>query len=255
MRSSLSRLGSFTLGLSVAGSLAGVLVARPALAQPSPPPTTQPGPNAPPTSPANGAAPAADANAGVGAAAADQDGQAPAPADDARKAPEIDVTGTAGARAAGTAPPGAAEGSGFMDTRLTWTFGDDDFLHKTGELVPLSPTFSVGERPQYRLFFDNLNSRFSGRENLTHLVMYKKLPAFIENLTTEAALVLRFDLAQLAANTGNLNAALYDTGSYLRLFYATGGNEGKTGLGLTFFPLDTDRMRLGYLYDLSWGGT
>ena len=142
-----------------------------------------------------------------------------------------------------------------MDTRLTWTFGDDDFLHKTGELVPLSPTFSIGDRPQYRLFFDNLNSRFSGRENLTHLVMYKKLPAFIEGLTTEAALVLRFDMAALAANTGNLNSALYDAGSYLRLFYATGGNDGKNGLSFTFFPLDTDRFRLGYLYDLSWGGT
>ena len=35
-----------------------------------------------------------------------------------------------------------------MDTRLTWTFGDDDFLpQEPGELVPLSPTFSVGERP------------------------------------------------------------------------------------------------------------
>lgn len=168
--------------------------------------------------------------------------------------PAIDASGTAGARAAGTAPPGAAEGRGFMDTRLTWTFGDDDFLHKTGELVPLSPTFSVGERPQYRLFFDNLNSRFSGRENITHLVMYKRLPSFIPKLTTEAALVLRFDLAQLAAQTGNLNTALYDTGSYLRIFYNTGSSE-KEGLGLTFFPLDTDRFRLGYLYDLSWGGT
>ena len=33
-------------------------------------------------------------------------------------------------------------------------FGDDDFLHKTGELVPLSPTFNVGERQQYRLTDD-----------------------------------------------------------------------------------------------------
>lgn len=166
----------------------------------------------------------------------------------------VDSSMTAGARAAGTPPPGV-EGRGFMDTRLTWTFGDDDFLHKTGELVPLSPTFSVGERPQYRLFFDNLNSRFSGRENLTHLVMYKKLPGFIPRLTTEAAMVLRFDLAQLAANTGNLNAALYDTGSYLRIFYNTNENRDNEGIGITFFPLDTDRFRLGYLYDLSWGGT
>ena len=165
----------------------------------------------------------------------------------------VDSSGTPGARAAGTAPLGV-EGRGFMDTRLTWTFGDDDFLHKTGELVPLSPTFGVGERSQYRLFFDNLNSRFSGRENLTHLVMYKKLPGFIDHLTTEAALVMRFDLAQLAQNTGNLNAAIYDSGSYLRLHYQTGKSE-KEGLSAVFFPLDTDRFRLGYLYDLSWGGT
>jgi hypothetical protein len=167
--------------------------------------------------------------------------------------PPVDASGTAGARAAGTPPPGSGAG-GFMDTRLTWTFGDDDFLHKTGELIPLSPTFSVGERPQYRLFFDNLNSRFTGRENVTHLVMYKKLPGFIEGLTTEAALVVRLDLGQLATQSGNLNSALYDTGSYLRMFYKTGSSD-KTGLGLTFFPLDTDRFRLGYLYDLSWGGS
>lgn len=170
------------------------------------------------------------------------------------EAPPVDSSMAAGARAAGTPPPGTGTG-GFMDTRLTWTFGDDDFTHKTGELIPLSPTFSVGERSQYRLFFDNLNSRFSGRENLTHLVMYKKMPAFIEGLTTEAAMVLRFDLAQLAANTGNLNAALYDSGSYLRLFYNTNSAKEKEGLSFTFFPLDTDRFRLGYLYDLSWGGT
>jgi hypothetical protein len=170
------------------------------------------------------------------------------------KAPEDpNAAGTAGARSAGTVPGGTGHG-GFMDTRLTWTFGDDDFLHKTGELIPLSPTFGVGERSQYRLFFDNLNSRFSGRENITHLVMHKKLPAFIEHLTTEAALVMRFDLAQLAANTGNLNAAVYDSGSYLRLHYQTGETE-KEGISAVFFPLDTDRFRLGYLYDLSWGGT
>ena len=142
-----------------------------------------------------------------------------------------------------------------MDTRLTWTFGDDDFLHATGELVPLSPTFSVGDRPQYRLFFDNLNSRFAGRENLTHLVLYKKMPGFIENLTTEAALVLRFDIAELAANTGNVNTALYDSGSYIRVFYQTGGDARRRASRRVFFPLDTDRFRLGYLYDISWGGT
>jgi hypothetical protein len=178
---------------------------------------------------------------------------APGATPTAEPGPGYDVLGSAGARAVGMAPPGTRPGD-FMDTRLSWTFGDDDFLHPTGELIPLSPIAMVGDRPQYRLFFDALNSRYAGRENLAHLVMYKKMPGFIPHLTTEAAIVLRFDLDQLAANTGNLNQALYDTGSYLRLFYNT-GNDPHEGISATFFPLDTDRFRLGYLYDISWGGT
>ncbi|WP_394841661.1 hypothetical protein LZC95_31885 [Pendulispora brunnea] len=202
----------------------------------APAPSTQPTPG--PTAPSS--PPSAPTPGGI-------DNQAP-------KDPQTDLLlGTAGARAVGLAPPGSNP-SDFMDTRLTWTFGDDDFTHKTGELLPLSPNFSIGDRPQYRLFFDNLNSRYSGRENLTHLVLYKKMPGFIERLTTEAAVVLRFDLASLSANTGNLNSALYDAGSYLRIFYQTGKHE-KEGLSAVFFPLDTDRFRLGYLYDISWGGT
>jgi hypothetical protein len=152
-----------------------------------------------------------------------------------------------------------ANNGNFMDTRLTWTFGDDDVLHRTGSTQPNSPMPSIGDRAQYRMFFDGLNSRFAGRENLAHLVLYKKLPSFIPHLDTEAALVLRFDMAQLASNTGSLNQALYDGGSYLRLFYETRaavkGKSAREGVGVTFFPLDTDRFRLGYLYDISWGGT
>lgn len=144
----------------------------------------------------------------------------------------------------------------FMDTRLSWTFGDDDVLHATGIATPLSQNFSIAERKQYRLFFDNLNSRFGGRENLTHLALYKKMPGFIKRLDTEASLVLRFDIASLASNTNNVNQALYDAGSYIRAFVHTGDDpNGKTGIGLTFWPIDTDRFRLGYLYDISWGGT
>jgi len=144
----------------------------------------------------------------------------------------------------------------FMDTRLTWVFGDDDVLHQTGQTQPLSGNASIGDRKQYRLFFDNLNSRFAGRENLTHLVLYKKMPGFIKRLDTEASLVLRFDIAALASGSGNLNQVFYDSGSFIRAFYHTGKDpEGKTGLGVTLWPLDTDRFRLGYLYDISWGGT
>jgi len=155
-----------------------------------------------------------------------------------------------------TAGPPPTHLGDFMDTRLSWTFGDDDVLHATGLAYPLSPNFSIGDRPQYRLFFDNLNSRFGGRENLTHLALYKKMPGFIPKLDTEASMVLRFDFTQLGTNTNNVNQAFYDAGSFIRMFYHTDGNaEGKVGLGLTLWPIDTDRFRLGYLYDITWGGT
>lgn len=268
----LSPLAACSVLALLASAASSRVAAAQTPSQPAPPPsntTTAPGGTPAPTSPnATGAGPTNGTPAPTGdqgvPAGTKQDPASPGAGVSAgaqvgtgangTAGTSVDISGgTAGARAAGTAPPGTGQG-GFMDTRLTWTFGDDDFLHKTGELVPLSPTFGVGERSQYRLFFDNVNSRFTGRENLTHLVMYKKLPAFIDKLTTEAALVLRFDLAQLASQTGNLNAALYDSGSYLRLFYQTGAGE-KEGVSATFFPLDTDRFRLGYLYDLSWGGT
>ncbi|MBK8251579.1 MAG: hypothetical protein IPK82_02795 [Polyangiaceae bacterium] len=144
----------------------------------------------------------------------------------------------------------------FMDTRLTWTFGDDDILRATGLAQPISPDSSIADRRTYRLFFDNLNSRFGGRENLTHLSLYKKIPGFAKHLDTEAAVNMRIDFGELARGTNNLNRALYDSGSYIRVFYHTDGkDDGKVGLNLTLFPLDTDRMRLGYLYDISWGGT
>lgn len=142
----------------------------------------------------------------------------------------------------------------FLDTRLTWTFGDDDILTATGQRVPVSPLPRIGDRPQYQLFFDALNSRFAGRENLTHLVMYARAPGFIPRLVTEAALVLRFDLTELSTRSGNLERALYDAGTYLRLQYQTNPARPSDGLSVTFFPFDTDRFRLGYLWDLSWGG-
>jgi hypothetical protein len=209
---------------------------------------------APGDKPADPAAPAA---ADAPKPAADAPSTPPS-APEAPKPPEGD-------KAAPAAPAGVATLTGgesptrigdFMDTRLTWTFGDDDVLHQTGQAFPLSPNASIGDRKQYRMFFDNLNSRFGGRENLTHLALYKKMPGFIKDLDTEASLVLRFDIGQLASNSGNLNQALYDAGSFIRAFYHTDGKaNGKEGLGLTFWPLDTDRFRLGYLYDISWGGT
>jgi hypothetical protein len=134
-----------------------------------------------------------------------------------------------------------------MDTRITWVYGDDDLLADAGEKIPDSPLPSIGDREGYELFFDNLDSRYTGRENQTHLVMYKALPGFIDNLTTEAAVVLQFEMYEGGVDFG-------DDGTYLRLHYHTAGLGSEDGLSVTFFPFDTERFRLGYLWDISWGG-
>ena len=135
----------------------------------------------------------------------------------------------------------------FMDTRITWVFGDDDFLADAGEKIPDSPLLSIGDREGYELFMDNIDSRYTGRENLTHLVMYGMLPSFFPKLTTEAALVLKFQLSEKEVD-------MTDDGTYIRLFYNTSKLKENDGLGLVFFPFDTERFRLGYLWDISWGG-
>lgn len=133
----------------------------------------------------------------------------------------------------------------FMDNRLTVTFGDDDILGATGEQIPISPLAGFGDRDNYQLFFDSLNTRFSGRETLTHLVVYKRMPAFAPHLITEAALAVRLNLQ---------NSAFSDTGSYIRLAYTPWESAPDDGLSLTLFPFDSERFRLGYLYALSFGG-
>ena len=111
--------------------------------------------------------------------------------------------------------------------------------------MPLSPLPGFGDRRPYQLFFDNLNTRFTSRETLTHIVVYNKMPSFFDGLTTEAALVVRLNL---------LDMRLTDTGSYIRLHYAPWKGDEKDGLTLVAFPFDSERFRLGYLYALSFGG-
>ena len=152
------------------------------------------------------------------------------------------------ARAQERAAP--ARQSDFVDTRLTVTFGDDDLLAPTGAQSPVSPLPAFGDRPGYELFYDNLDSRFTGRENLAHLVVYREMPGFIADVTTEAALVMR-----LHTGAGLEGARLADSGSYLRVRYNPWLVEPDDGLSITLFPFDSDRMRLGHLYRLSFSGT
>jgi len=144
----------------------------------------------------------------------------------------------------------------FMDTRLTWVFGDDDVNQNAGEVVPDSPMPGIGDRPGYELFMDNLNTKTSGRENLTHIALYNKMDGFLKGVVTEAGLVVKLDLGALYADEDfDVKRFLMDDGSFLRLAWTWDEEDAERNqLAVTFFPFDTERFRLGHLYDISWGG-
>jgi hypothetical protein len=151
--------------------------------------------------------------------------------------------------------PGEARAWDFLDTRVTWTFGDDDVLADAGEVFPESPLPGIGDRDGYELFFDNLDSQYTGREHQTELVMYKRMPSLLdERLTIEAAIVLRLDFEALYGHSADVDDVLRDDGSYIRMVYNWSESRPDDGLEIVLFPLSTERFRVGYLYDLSWGG-
>ncbi|MBM7114992.1 hypothetical protein [Archangium primigenium] len=137
----------------------------------------------------------------------------------------------------------------FVDTRLSFAFADDNVFANSGETTPNSPTARFGGGLQNTQFYDNFNTRFSGFETLSNIVLYKRMPAFFEGLTTEAA----FTVLVLENPSGDIS--LRDNSSYIRLQYRPQGWGENEGLSLTGFPVSADRFRLGYAYRISWGGS
>lgn len=141
----------------------------------------------------------------------------------------------------------------FVDTRLNFTLTDENLLVKPGETNPSVPGVRIGQPSQLGiLFFDNYDTRYTGYENLTHLVIHKVLST--PRFTAEGAYVLR--LMQFT----DVNLSSIDDGSYLRFTYWFDRNHAQAGgrklnLALTAFPLNADRMRLGYSFRISWGGS
>lgn len=208
----------------------------------------------------------AAATEGDGEAASDVPADIGVPADDVGVppddvgVPEEDVGVPETALPQGTGeivpPKGETFVSDFVDTRLSFSFSDDDFLAGPGDTRPNSPSLDFAPRRANRLFFENLNRRDSGQETLSHLVLYRHLPGFFPGIDTEAALVMRFNLF---ANdeTGKRGQSFYDDGTYLKIGWYPLGNvndKNAPNVAVTMFPFDTNRFRLGYMYDISWGG-
>lgn len=149
--------------------------------------------------------------------------------------------------------------SDFVDTRLSFLFADENLLAKPGETTPNSPGARIaggGQTAQFNQFYDNFNTRYSGFETLSNLVLYKKSDTYFHNLTGEAALALTVLVLAEKNNPQTQSTAIQDASSYIRLNYVPEGWDKATeGVSFTGFPLSADRFRLGYAYKISWGGS
>ncbi len=142
---------------------------------------------------------------------------------------------------------GSAHAGEFVDTRLVFLAGDDDLQHDAGITVPASQKPDIGDRTGYTEFYDARDSSETGRESRTHLVLHKAVEGYFPGLLTEAALVMELDHGRLL--TGDPRA-LSDDGSYLRIRKDIGAGQ----LEVLMMPFDSDRMRLGWYWDNTWGG-
>ena len=145
-------------------------------------------------------------------------------------------------------PPAAASAGDFVDTRLTFVFSDEDVLHGAGETIPSSPGARFGAGRSSTLFFDNYDTKYTGFETLSNLVLYKRDESFFTNVVTEAALALNLLVA------GPDDISFQDQSSYVRLTWKPQSWSDGEGLSFTGFPISADRFRLGYSYRLSWAG-
>ncbi len=145
--------------------------------------------------------------------------------------------------------PAAARANDYVDTRLNFTLTDENLLVKPGETNPSVPGIHIGQPSTLGLmFFDNYDTRYTGYENLTHLVLYKKITG--SQFEAEGALVLRF------LEFSDITLQSIDDGSYIKLtYYPDKTRTDQSNFALVAFPMSADRMRLGYSYRISWGGS
>lgn len=140
--------------------------------------------------------------------------------------------------------PAVADGK-FINTRITFTFSDDNFLVGPGESKISSPAAYMGNRNLSIL--DRTNP--SNFDTLwTQLMLYKRFD-YKTSFVPEAALSIRMQL-----NRDKLSYTLYDDSSYIRLNWYLDKKRTKN-ISAVFFPVDADKFRLGFNNDLTWGGT
>jgi hypothetical protein len=143
----------------------------------------------------------------------------------------------------------------FADTRVSFTVGDDNFLAGTLDngLIP-SPGLGIGDRPGFQLNLERIDRGQTGRETQTDLALYKKMPGYIPGVMTEAGLIVRLQQSVVTGSNSN-SPFLFDDGSFIRIAYTPGGvYSPDENYEAICFPASSERVRLGYNFNMSWGG-
>ncbi|MFH1463425.1 MAG: hypothetical protein ABIO70_03470 [Pseudomonadota bacterium] len=136
----------------------------------------------------------------------------------------------------------------FMDTWITLGFEDTNIMAGPEYESPAANFVMRGNRT----FFEDYESKYSDDITQSRLVLYRRDEGFWKDWYTEAAFALRFQ-PFLEADQSSEGVQIRDDGSYVRLVKKLGGAESHT-LSFTGYAIDASRFRLGYSYDLSWGG-
>jgi hypothetical protein len=140
-----------------------------------------------------------------------------------------------------------AQAGEFMDIWVTTAVEDTNINAGPADYSP-SPNFVMRGN---RTFFDDYESRYSDDISQSHLVLYRKDEGYAKGWSTEAAMVLQFR-PYLDPDQSTDGVDLKDDGSYVRVIRELAG-ENHT-ISLTGYAIDASRFRLGYSYDLSYGG-
>ncbi len=141
-----------------------------------------------------------------------------------------------------------AHAGDFIDVWVTTALEDDNVFAGPEGRSPGANFVMRGNST----FFENYESRTTDDLSRANLVLYRADEPSERNWATEAAFVLRFT-PYLDPDNTDPGTDISDDGSYIRIIKVLPGDD--HNLSLTGYAIDAGRFRLGYSYDLTWGGT
>ncbi len=136
--------------------------------------------------------------------------------------------------------------SDFLDTWVT-TALEDTNLRAGPEHFSPGPNFVQRGN---QTFFENYEGRWTDDISQSHLVLYHQDDGYFEKWWTEAAVVLQFT-PFLDPDQTDDGVRITDDGSYVRVVRDLGEDH---TFSITGYAVDASRFRLGYSWDLSYGG-